>query len=357
MTDEQLDKHVLLYECCQLTKGYGRTLLVDMQRKNIEFLDNELYELLTFKARKNTVREMLGAYSDEDKQIVTEYIEYLLAGEYAFLCEKAEVAFFTSLNKEWDYFSVINNCILDIDTPALDFHLYEKIFRELDALGCENLQIRCYSGISQQFLASMLDTLTSTNIFRIELLLKHTGEYTIDACKNILQQYPRINELIIHSYEKEEIVKLESDQIFFLTEQNISDESHCGIISTAYFNIDIQHFTESFGHNTCLNRKVGIDSKGNIKNCPSLKNIYGNIATDSITDVVHTEPFRATWFIAKSQVETCKICEFRNICTDCRAFHQEDINTNKPYKCTYDPIEMVWNKSVEEKNMQHLTLG
>lgn len=49
------------------------------------------------------------------------------------------------------------------------------------------------------------------------------------------------------------------------------------------------------------------------------------------------ENYNKYWKIPKSLIETCKNCEFRNVCTDCRAFLEEPNNVySKPLKCGYN---------------------
>jgi hypothetical protein len=53
--------------------------------------------------------------------------------------------------------------------------------------------------------------------------------------------------------------------------------------------------------------------------------------------------FKQVGNIIKDQVEVCKDCEFRYVCTDCRAFLEkpEDIYS-KPLKCGYNPFTTIW---------------
>lgn len=47
--------------------------------------------------------------------------------------------------------------------------------------------------------------------------------------------------------------------------------------------------------------------------------------------------------ITKDKVSVCKDCEFRYICTDCRAFvSSPDDPYSKPAKCSYDPYTATW---------------
>jgi SPASM domain peptide maturase of grasp-with-spasm system len=97
--------------------------------------------------------------------------------------------------------------------------------------------------------------------------------------------------------------------------------------------------------NTCLNCKLSIDKNGDIKNCPSIKESFGNISTTSINKVLENSNFKKYWNIKKDEIAVCKDCEFRHICTDCRAYleNPEDIYS-KPLKCGYNPYTNEWEE-------------
>ncbi|MEM9686908.1 MAG: grasp-with-spasm system SPASM domain peptide maturase, partial [Bacteroidota bacterium] len=102
-------------------------------------------------------------------------------------------------------------------------------------------------------------------------------------------------------------------------------------------------FTESQRHNSCLNRKISIDSNGNIKNCPSMPQSFGNIKNTTLKAALHHKDFKKYWNLTKDHIAVCKACEFRYICTDCRAYLEKpDDPYSKPLKCGYDPYTNVW---------------
>jgi SPASM domain peptide maturase of grasp-with-spasm system len=120
--------------------------------------------------------------------------------------------------------------------------------------------------------------------------------------------------------------------------------SNCGSIHPTYFNNNIQFFTESQHHNTCLNRKICIDAEGNIKNCPAMSQSYGNIKYTPIAEIIGKQGFKDCWYICKDKIDVCKDCEFRHICTDCRAFIKDPKNIlSQPAKCGYNPYIAKWN--------------
>ena len=118
---------------------------------------------------------------------------------------------------------------------------------------------------------------------------------------------------------------------------------NCGVVSTDYFCIGMKHFTESQHHNTCLNRKICIDANGDIKNCPAMAKSYGNIKDTTLEEAINKPGFKDLWYVCKDQIDVCKDCEFRHICTDCRCFIKDPGNIySQPAKCTYNPYICLW---------------
>ena len=124
----------------------------------------------------------------------------------------------------------------------------------------------------------------------------------------------------------------------------ISSFQKCGFIHPDLFVVNLPFYTESIKYNTCLNRKVSIDSNGNIKHCPAMNKSAGNINDDSIKKLIENEGFKEIWYIVKDRIDICKDCEFRYICTDCRCFIKDPDNIcSQPAKCTYNPYIAKWD--------------
>ena len=125
--------------------------------------------------------------------------------------------------------------------------------------------------------------------------------------------------------------------------QVIDSHRCCGQIHPAYFVTNLEAFSEAQKHNSCLNRKISIDARGEIKNCPSLPRSFGNAREASLHSALAQRDFTALWSINKDQIAVCKDCEFRYICTDCRAYLSDPSDLYaKPSKCTYDPYTAEW---------------
>ncbi|KAA3644370.1 MAG: hypothetical protein DWP98_12335 [Bacteroidetes bacterium] len=75
---------------------------------------------------------------------------------------------------------------------------------------------------------------------------------------------------------------------------------------------------------------------------------------DDLTEIISDGEINLGWKISKDRIDVCKNCEFRNICSDCRAFRidQNDF-LSKPLKCGYDPYKAQWKHWTElSENVQ-----
>ena len=70
---------------------------------------------------------------------------------------------------------------------------------------------------------------------------------------------------------------------------------------------------------------------------------FGNISNTTLSEAIDKPGFKDAWIISKDQIDVCKDCEFRYMCTDCRA-HIKDANNiySQPAKCPYNPYIAKW---------------
>lgn len=124
----------------------------------------------------------------------------------------------------------------------------------------------------------------------------------------------------------------------------------CGKVDLKYFNVNLRKVLEAINHNSCLHKKISIDKDGNIKNCPSMHQSFGNIKNTTLEEALHHRDFKKYWNLTKDKIEICKDCEFRYICTDCRAYTEqthidkEGLDISKPLKCGYNPYKAEWEE-------------
>ena len=244
---------------------------------------------------------------------------------------------------KWEHPSEITNAIIDIEKDSVvDF---KKVFNELDILGCESLQIRYFSYTNYKQTELILELLNDKNISSIELILKYEKKLTEHRVKKLMSINGRLRNIFIYDSPWDKKVQVDEDDEWYIyfAKCKVLSEKDCGKIMPEYFTMNVRTYTESRSYNTCLNRKVAIDINGNIKNCPSCTVAYGNVMDSSLISAIRKKGFKDNWYIAKDQIDICKDCEFRHICTDCRAFLKDENNKySKPLKCDYDPYTATW---------------
>lgn len=340
------NRFIHLFASCIAVKGATRAIICDLQRYLFIPVPHSLVNLFN----RNGLLDAIAYESkldQEGKIIFKEYIDLLVKYELIFYCTKEEAKHFPKLSMEWDYPSQITNCIIDIS--AFSNHDYAHILNtELDAVNCRYVEFRHFSDSSIAFWQYLMEIINKNEIKAIDIIMKDCpDEFTHETFANWVSQNRKIRCVTLHSsLENKEIQKPDYgfSGVFSIIE-NLSNNLHCGVIHHAYFSINIESFTESQHHNTCLNRKISIDINGQIKNCPSMAKSYGNIRDTKLLDVVNDPEFQKVWHIKKDEITKCKDCEFRHICTDCRAYieNPNDIYS-APLKCGYNPYTCEWEE-------------
>lgn len=331
-----LDTYFKVFSDCIPVRGTSRSIICDLRRYNFDFIPNILCQILLEDTNK-TLIEIITKYGVANKDVIIEYFVFLLEKEYVFLCKKEELELFPELKMDWLSPCKIESAILDLANQ--DREQLISILKQLDTLACVSLQIRCFKDYSIVELETLLNLLDGSRIKNIELFLNYQKEIDLTS----LKANKRVCTITVFNAFENKTLKDDGHCKVVYTIENISNHKSCGQIFPSYFSMGIPMFTESQQHNTCLNRKISIDSEGYIKNCPSMSPSFGHISDTSLEDVLANPEFTKWWFVKKDDIDKCKSCEFRHICTDCRAYleNPEDMYS-APLKCGYNPEIGEW---------------
>jgi SPASM domain peptide maturase of grasp-with-spasm system len=332
-------QNIKIFGSCIPVKGAIRSVIVDTQRNTFKFITNDLFEL-TKRFDKVNIVDLYIEYGDVNHTILDEYIVFLLANEFAFLTDSPED--FPSIDDNWENPRLITNAIIDRDNNS-NYNI-DNAIKQIDSLGTEALQIRFFDVISFPEFKKISDTvyLNTERLRSVQFLIKYS-EYTLqEEFSKILTDNLLTSEVIIHSCSFSKIVPTGFGFNIIYTIEKINDCSNCGCISPAYFTTNLNHVNESKNYNSCLNKKISIDVKGLIKNCPSMNKNFGKFDDEfsMLDNIIDNKEFSKAWTIKKDQIEICKDCEFRLICTDCRAYVSHELD--KPVKCNYNPYTAKW---------------
>ncbi|WP_109851911.1 grasp-with-spasm system SPASM domain peptide maturase [Aquimarina sp. AU58] len=336
-------KFFKLYASCLPVLGANRSTICDVERNKLHFIPNILCEILVEHATKS-IEEIKQFYNNEADDIIDEYFDFLIEHELIFFTEEPDL--FPPLDLTWKSPSIITNALIDVDSKSE--HDFAKIFKELDEFNCKALEIRFFEEIPISKVNQILTICKYGRLSSIDLLLKYSDETQEQKLEQLSNTYKKVTSITIHTAPEKNQYSFQTGSMatnILFTTQNINSSNHCGVVSTHYFSTNQEFFLESQKHNSCLNRKISIDIRGDIKNCPSMSKSYGNINNTSLSEALQKDGFKKYWTITKDQIDICKDCEFRHVCTDCRAYTNDPNSLfSKPLKCGYDPYTNEWKK-------------
>lgn len=329
-----------LFANCKLVRGYSRSVICDLQRNEIYPIPNSLFTILEYAGTK-TIEDIIEIYGDESIDTIKEYFNFLTSKELIFFNNNPE--FFPPLNDLWDEPFKITNCIVDLN--KVNSNQLIEICKCIGDLPIKALQIRILKNATLNELISLLNTVKPLGLNSIELLIKYNEDYSNDDLINLCQKFRDIFTITIYDSPNTSFLSTKKNafgQVYFVKDK-VYSEKNCGIIKPDFFTINMKTYTESLNYNTCLNRKISIDKKGNIKNCPSMQESFGNIKDTTLAEAIEKPGFKKYWDINKDKIHVCKDCEFRYICTDCRAYIEDPKDIlSKPLKCGYNPYNGEW---------------
>lgn len=354
------NKYIGLHSNCVVVKGVSKSIILDLQRSKIFKIHNEICDLFLQNRiiMESAFRKALDLTVDKSDFIIKE----LELNDLVFFT--TEPSRFPDISFDWFHPSKVTNSIIEY-SPVVQRN-WQVIIKSFLKLGVEYLELRFYDSVGQSELLTILNSFRETKIKSIYLILPDS-HFDLDR---ILLKHQRIARIVLTSFKGLSSASPDfafSDRIVYVNAE-FSSNKLCGSIHTSYFVANYQSFSEMRSFNGCLNRKISIDKTGEIKNCPSMIVSYGNIDEVSLEDAIDVPGFKKYWKISKDDINGCRDCEFRYICTDCRAYVEDpnDIsgpnqtNLSKPLKCGYDPYSGQWSewstnplkqKSIEFYNM------
>jgi SPASM domain peptide maturase of grasp-with-spasm system len=336
------NEHLVLFETCVVTIGATTSIIFDLQRGDYFTIPNSFGNFIKENNGKK-VADIYAIYGDESKEVVDEYLEFLMENEMAFFSNHPEL--FPSLGNKWNEPAKITNAIIDFDKSS---DINQTIFSDIQNLGVRHLQLRFLEEFESLDLKKILTLCISEEFESIEIVLKYTKEFSDPLFfKNLCISFPTISLITVMNAPEDHYFhdQLNNFGHISFSSMPLDGVKSCGLTCKEYFSINIKTYTESLNHNSCLNRKISIGADGNIKNCPSMKESFGNIKNVTLEEALAQKGFKKHWNTTKDKIKVCKDCEFRYICTDCRAY-VEDPNDkfSKPLKCGYDPYTGIWSE-------------
>ncbi|MFP3833420.1 grasp-with-spasm system SPASM domain peptide maturase [Chryseobacterium sp. SIMBA_028] len=338
-------KYFNLFSTLLITKGAGRILISDLQRNVSELYPLELNEMIE-ELKHLSIEEVLGMYDKESKKIAQKYLDVLLENEYGFITDNDWEKGFPALSHEYFEPSIITDLFIEMT----DISLLNQLKISIEHLEIKHLVIYSSNSFAVEDFIYIDKIFKSSVLSGIEIFSPFHERINNMFIQDLNKGTERLYSLIFYNCPKE-FVKTKDEFRFALN--FVEDQlkiSSCGKVEIQYFNTNLPKVLEALNHNSCLHKKIGIDKNGQIKNCPLMQESFGSIRNVSLEEVLQQPDFKKYWNLTKDHIEVCKDCEFRYICTDCRAYTESShyapngLDLSKPLKCGYNPYTNEWEE-------------
>lgn len=343
--------YLLIFPDVFFTKGAKRTLVLDFKREELLYIPN-LPCGLQEQFSTETIECIFSKWGEEWHEFIQQFIEFILRYGLGVLVE--DITGFRKIEEIYCSPCLIEIACIDIEKHT---HRYDYIAAQLAKLNCQHLQFRYFLPVSLAEVDKTLQPFLQHEWLSIELIICQPNWNHVDEAISFLEKYPMLS-MIVFNQEKNYYKKIEteftSQSIGFIlySEQSFSSPRDCGVINrrTLYRLKTVHSYMFNKLYNSCLYKKLFISSEGDVMNCPCIPRYYGNIDQNDVLliDIVSDEKFQSLGMINKDRISVCKLCEFRYLCNDCRAFLENLMD--KPYKCHYNPESMQWDEEIRSES-------
>ena len=117
--------------------------------------------------------------------------------------------------------------------------------------------------------------------------------------------------------------------------------------TTPDFKLNRSTFYYAQQFNSCWGHLLMMRADGKIILCPHARDfVIGDIKQQSMDEILNSDLLKKYWTLTVDQIDTCRDCEYRYFCEDCRplAFYENTGLYSKMPRCTYNPYKGMWNQ-------------
>lgn len=343
-----MKKYFQIFSNCIITRGFSKSIISDLQRNNSVFIPNSLYDVINLIKDQNSIKEIYKFYGKDNKDFLDEYFSFLVEEEFGFYCDFEDLKNFPEIDTTFYSPSSITNIVIECKKNTIDNLL--NIILQLEKIKCKDVVLIFYEPLFFNDLLLINSFFKGSIVKSVEIVCEFSSDISYDEIKKISIVFERLTSISMFSSPQKKQIYWNNEVLCDVNyiENKITDFKFCGGVNQTFFNTNMKKIFESLNHNSCLHKKISIDINGNIKNCPSMQQNFGNIKNVSLEEAINYKGFKKYWNLAKDNIEVCRDCEFRYICTDCRAyterthFNKDGLDISKPLKCGYNPYTEEW---------------
>ena len=329
-----------IFSNCLFVKGACKGIMFDIQLKKLCSVPNSLCEFAE-KFNNCTLKNIFANFDKTEYQLLNEYIVYITQNLMGAILPQSAIKSFTKLNTLYNSPYHFENATVDICNNPVN-EILERLLK-LENVGVPHIQLQFLQPLQTEYI-EIFKYIENSSFHSLRILSK----YNNISDEEIFKNFKKIDSIIFYDSPTDN-KKTEQNKllIWYSTAKNCNCQ---GTVKKEYFSLATSHFALSQYFNTCLYKKIYINSEGNIQNCPYSKP-FGNIDNLSVTQIrllSENSTFTKNWNVTKDKISVCKDCEFRHFCTDCRVFikGKNDIYS-QPKNCKYNPYIAKWEGEID----------
>lgn len=296
-------QYLVLFSFCKVVKGKQKSVICDFQKEKIKFIPNEMVEVIRMLQKQPF--EIVREYFKKDAEIFDSYIKFLIAEGFAFYNKSREN--FIEIENYWASPEVINNAVIEYGFKNYNL---KNILIQLDYLYTKFIELR-FNTFEEEHVSELEEILNycENSILRsIRLYFPYTKDY-LKKIIELAESYSIIDCIIFYNSKLNRTLEKDNRQTFFIT-QTLESITSSNIDKKFLIN-NLEYYYECQKHNPYYNKKVSIDSNGQIKNCIKNRAVFGNVKNDLISNVVSTEQFQEFWYVTHDQIIDVQNSELR----------------------------------------------
>jgi SPASM domain peptide maturase of grasp-with-spasm system len=285
--------------------GKEEAIIVNLYDSGITKIPLFLCELLQDFSDLN-IAEQEKMYNDHTGNI-RKYFDYLVSNDLGRYTDRSDE--FPKIDLTWESHSELSSAAIEVNT--LEGNRLEEVLHSLEELECRFLEI-WFKGNSRSFskLISLLEKNNDAPFRSVDLLTPYDA-VDASALASYKERVHKLTDFIIYNAPSN---KKDNARRIYLSKRNpLKNGRWYKELERDEYIIVQDFFCESQQHNPYYNRKVCIDADGNIKNCFSHQQSFGNTRNGELMNAVRSNEFRELWFACNDKVLEVKDSPYRYI--------------------------------------------
>lgn len=328
-----------LFASCKIVTGQSRSIIYDLERASFYDFPNDFLEIIEM-SKVNDIATIKRNYNNEQDSIIEHFFSQFIDSEVGFYTTEPEC--FPEIDFTWDCPYEVTNAIIELEN--LMQYDFEEVIAQLDKLGCQAIQIRILSWLSNEELKRIVDVFKDLRIQNVELLIPYQNLTEYTDFYNLLEDEPRLKRILIYSAPADQPISHENyrfDKSIIQFKKDIRSDAN-EILKAERFVTNIQIFSEAQNHNLGLNRKICINKNGEIKNYINHDISFGNVQTHKIENIIRDDTFKEKWLISNDLIEICNTCQYRYACVSNSDIKKIDNKYYKTDRCNFEVSTNKW---------------